>query len=117
MFTFVVYTHFTACSIFLKVRDTLIDEIHIFCLHYVFTPRINSCLEKFIQGWDNHPIEGTGNLTPNQHWIRGLFRVANHHGTIAKEVWENLSEVGTVCSVLKQHSLLKQAFDCLISYF
>ena len=61
--------------------------------------RINSCLEKFIQGWDNYPIEGTGNLTPNQHWIRGLFRVANSSrvGTIAKEVWENLSEVGTVC--------------------
>ena len=75
------------------------NEIHIFCLHYVFHPRINSCLEKFIQGWDNYPIEGTGNLTPNQHWIRGLFRVANSSrvGTIAKEVWENLSEVGTVC--------------------
>ena len=75
------------------------NEIHIFCLHYVFTPRINSCLEKFIQGWDNYLIEGTGNLNPNQHWIRGLFRVANSSrvGTIAKDVWENLSEVGTVC--------------------
>ena len=61
--------------------------------------RINSCLEKLIQGLDNYPIEGTGNLTPNQHWIRGLFRVANSSrvGTIPKEVWENLSEVGTVC--------------------
>ena len=37
------------------------NDIHIFCLHYVFTPSINSCLEKFIQGWGNHPIEGTGN--------------------------------------------------------
>ena len=47
--------------------DTLI--LMIFCLHYVFTPRINSCLQKFIRRWDSHPIEGTGKSTLDQEFV------------------------------------------------
>lgn len=67
------------------------SDIHMFCLDYVFTPRINECLEQFSNGWDNHPIEGTSNLTPNQLWIKGLFGITMDDGTIANEVWHNLN--------------------------
>ena len=65
------------------------SDLQMFCLHYVFAPRINDCLEQFIIGWDNHPIESAGNMTPNQLWIRGLLGIANDDGTVAKEVWLN----------------------------
>ena len=48
------------------------NEIHLYCLHYVFLPRINQHIQKFVDGWDNHPISSEGNATPNQLWIMGL---------------------------------------------
>ena len=34
------------------------NEIHIFCLHYVFIPRVNASLCHFIEAWNNHTIPG-----------------------------------------------------------
>ena len=51
-----------------------VNEIHLFCLHYVFLPRINQHMHMFVDGWDNHPISSEGNATPNQLWIMGLHR-------------------------------------------
>ena len=45
---------------------------HLFCLHYVFTPRINQHLEMFGNGYDNHPLSSESNMTPVQLWIYGL---------------------------------------------
>ena len=47
------------------------DNVHMFCLHYVFKARINQHLKWFSTGWDNHPIRTAGNRTPNQLWIIG----------------------------------------------
>ena len=62
------------------------NEYHLFCLHYVFKPRINECLEQFKRGWDNHPIKSAGCQTPNQLWISGLHSVANSSGRVSREV-------------------------------
>lgn len=48
------------------------DEIHIFCLHYVYLPRINQAISSFTQAWNNHPLSSEGNLSPIQLWISGL---------------------------------------------
>lgn len=32
------------------------NEEHMFCLHYVFLPRINRHLQQFKERWDNHPL-------------------------------------------------------------
>lgn len=88
VYTFYCLFNFLESEGYLDINS----DIQMFCLHYVFTPRINECLEQFMKGWDSHPI-GTGDLTPNQLWIRGLFSIANDDGTIAREVWHNLNEV------------------------
>ena len=49
------------------------NEVHLFCLHYVFTPRINQHLTTFRDGWDCHPLSTERNRSPNQLWIEGLF--------------------------------------------
>jgi hypothetical protein len=71
----------------------LSNDVHMFCLHYVFLPRINKHLGQFIEGWDNHPIRSEGNKTPNQLWIMGLFNVAQSSDSAAREIQEQPSQV------------------------
>jgi len=47
------------------------NELHLFCLHYIFLPRINSCLQQFIVMWNSHPLGTEHNMSPIQLWITG----------------------------------------------
>ena len=47
------------------------NEIHIYCLHYVFLPRINRSLHQFVAMWNNHPLCTAGNSSPTQLWMMG----------------------------------------------
>ena len=57
----------------LERQDKLdsLNEIDLYCLHYVYLPRINFALQSFIEAWNNHPVSTEHNLTPNQLFIRG----------------------------------------------
>lgn len=35
------------------------NEVHLFCLHYIFIPRINDSLVEFMNAWNTHPPFGT----------------------------------------------------------
>ena len=50
-----------------------LNEIDMFCLHFVFQPRINSALNAFMESWNNHSLSTVGNLTPNQIFIQGAL--------------------------------------------
>ncbi len=69
------------------------NRIHLFCLHMVFLPRINRHLENFTSSWNAHPLSTSGNMTPNQLWISGLFSINGSGSSIAKEHWEPTSDV------------------------
>ena len=59
----------------LESEDKLdpLNETDLFCLHYVFLPRINRTLSEFIDTWNNHPLSTARNLTPNQLFVRGVI--------------------------------------------
>ena len=59
----------------LEDEDNLncLNEIDMFCLHFVFQPRINSALNAFMESWNNHSLSTVGNLTPNQIFIQGAL--------------------------------------------
>ena len=63
------------------------NEIHIFCLHYIFIPRINRAVSQFLDGWNHHPLSSMGNLSPVQLWIAGLSRSS----TLVTEVYRYCS--------------------------
>ena len=44
----------------------------LFCLHYVFIPRINHHLNTFREGYSHHRLRTAGNRSPIQLWFRGL---------------------------------------------
>ncbi len=48
------------------------DEVHMFCLHYIYLPKINDSLQAFQQAWNNHPMESERGLSPEQQWLQGL---------------------------------------------
>ena len=66
---------------------------HMFCLHYVFEPRINAHLENFIQSWNNHGIRTAGHRTPNQLWICGLAQLSRSIDCAGRELQQELFQV------------------------
>lgn len=47
------------------------DEVHLFCLHFIYIPRINRSLCQFTEAWNNHPLSSMSQLSPVQLWITG----------------------------------------------
>ena len=47
------------------------NQTDLFCLHYVFIPRINAGLEVFRQAWNHHPLSTEGNHSPIQLYTQG----------------------------------------------
>ncbi|XP_066301033.1 uncharacterized protein [Branchiostoma lanceolatum] len=61
-------------------EDGLLDiscELHLYCLHYVMVPRIHGQLQEFVRAWDHHRISSSGNMSPNQLWVRALLEAGN----------------------------------------
>ena len=89
---------FTQCMIlfyqlFYYMEDMKIvsidDEIQLFCLHYVYLPRINDALHQFMHAWNSHPLSSEANLTPMQLWITGLAKDRNQSSEQISEVQNN----------------------------
>ena len=64
------------------------DDLHMFCLHYIFLPRINLALEQFMSACNNHPLSTSNNLSPIQLWISGLCTYSS-----GESIRENLQDV------------------------
>ncbi len=61
-------------------EDNILDidnELHMFCLHYAFTPILQSRLDIFREQYNNHPLSTVGNQSPNQLFVSGVL--ANAH--------------------------------------
>ena len=57
-----------------------LNEVDMYCLHYVFLPRINKALESFVVSWNNHPVSTEHNRTPNQLFVEGALQQATSGG-------------------------------------
>ena len=72
-FTSVCHTFY---NVFYEMEDsgllTPTDDKHLYCLHYIFLPRINLQLQQFMVGWNNHSLRTESGLTPLQLWTRGM---------------------------------------------
>ena len=49
------------------------NDTHLFCLHFVYFPRIKSQLTKWKNAWNSHPLSTENNKTPIQLWTTGLI--------------------------------------------
>ena len=51
----------------------ILNNVHLYSLHYVFIPRINRSLDEFIQQMNNHPVSSENNQSPLQMWEKGML--------------------------------------------
>ena len=65
-----------------------LDDIHLFCLHYVYVPVINHHLEQWRQAWIHHKITSCEGKNPMQKWIEGLQQVAGSNLVVAREAFD-----------------------------
>ena len=61
-----------------QVLDRL-NEGHLIALHYVFLPRINRAIEKFVSDWNNHPLSSAGNRSALSVWYSSVTLSINSH--------------------------------------
>ena len=73
------------------------NDTDIFCLHYIFLPRINASLCKFQEAWNNHPLSSEGNQTPLQLYAGGSIGnpLFEEHIDISTYGVDNLSVIGS----------------------
>lgn len=62
------------------------NDIHLWCLHFVYQPRIDLHLQLFAQGWSRKRIRAAGNKIPTQLWLQGLYAIAHSDYFIAQEM-------------------------------
>lgn len=63
----------------------------IFCLHYVFLPRINRTLLQFIAAHNHHPVSTEGNKSPSQLFFLNLNLTALRSGISPEEARNGIS--------------------------
>jgi hypothetical protein len=62
------------------------NPLHMFILHYVYLPRINTAIESFVDAWNKHPIRTERNWTPEQIWSNGMMNRVNERLTAVVDV-------------------------------
>ena len=48
------------------------NDLDLFCLHYVYLPRINHHLDTFREGYSHHRLRSARNRSPYQLWFGGM---------------------------------------------
>ena len=75
------------------------NDVHLFCLHYVFLPRLQAQLQKWRRAWNRHSIRTANGQSPQQLWSIGLYQLFARGLQVPQEadieVFEDLSEVYT----------------------
>ena len=75
------------CSIFADAFRTLernglfdtLNEVDLYCLHYIYLPRINRCLNEFKESWNHHSISTEGCQSPYQLFFEGVTYMNQTH--------------------------------------
>ena len=60
------------------------NDVHLYCLHYVYVPRVNAALQMFCESWNQHPLTSCHSMSPQQMWTRGMLQNM-HSGYTAVE--------------------------------
>ena len=73
----------TLCSIETEGYLDPLNEVDMYCLHFIFLPRINKCLEEFQESWNNHSLSTEGNKSPYQLFVEGLLHHSSQSNTVS----------------------------------
>ena len=74
----------------LNLLDPLNPQ-HLFALHYVYLPQINSTLESFCNGWNQYCLSSEKSKSPLQLFVEGISKL-HSNGKIAEDFFETVGE-------------------------
>ena len=77
------------------------NELHLFALHFVFIPRINNLLYRWMEAYNRHPLGTEHNSTPRQLWVESMLGMQNSHHTAPGGVFDR----DTVEGPLEQYGI------------
>ncbi len=79
---------------FLEEQQLLdpINEIHLFCLQYIYLPRINRALQIFSEGWNCHQIRTANHRSPQQLFLEGALRF-HRSGLAAVDFFQDVEDL------------------------
>lgn len=72
-----------------------VSELHLFCLHYIYLPRIQRAVREFRNQWNNHTLPIEQNMTPLQLWYRGVISHVGQNITAVDSVFYADKALGT----------------------
>ena len=56
-----------------------LSQVDLFCLHYVYVHRINTSLQLFANGWNNHAMTSEHGMTPAKMFTAGTILSGRAH--------------------------------------
>lgn len=70
-----VIKQFKDTFLYLRHEELLdeLDEYDLFCLSYVYLPRIRKCLTLFVEQWNLHNLSTERNMSPRNLWSLGML--------------------------------------------
>ncbi|XP_030606355.1 uncharacterized protein LOC115794834 isoform X1 [Archocentrus centrarchus] len=89
----------------------LSNAVHLFCVGYVFIPRLRKDLQVFEESWNSHPLRTERNLTPSQLWMIGMLQEPVSEPDLA----EQIQHAEEWLSQEQQSEMLNEGLMCLIS--
>ena len=74
-----------------------LNDVHMFCLHFVYKPYINYTIKLFIDAWSSHPLRTERNRSPVQLWVEGMMVNAGSGLTVTEELYGSTSVYVSIC--------------------
>ena len=90
------------------------NDTDLFCLHKVFTSRINKRLEEFTISWNNHPLSTERNMTPFQLFCEGQLQAEDCHSSESDNECEVSNTVPVAGDQVQVPNLLFQPCNALL---
>lgn len=63
------------------------NEVHMWALHYIYLPRINSDLTAFATQWNNHGLRTERHMSPLQIFVRGCLQQQSRESTAMQDIF------------------------------
>ena len=61
-----------------------LNEVDLYCLHYIFLPRISKALHEFQESWNYHTLSTEGNKSPYHLFFEGMQHEANTNNSLGQ---------------------------------
>ena len=67
-----------------------LNDVDLFCAHFVFVPLINRTLAQFLQSWNYHCLSSEHNMTPEQLYTIGLMERQQIQQPVSTSSWQQI---------------------------